>query len=103
MYVLDMLRERQQWLQWFLVEKKVKMMKAMDALTHNKREYERGIKNVESKNAEICSKIHEAQMELDDFRKTSKKETNSLKREMKVSKIKFDTELKVKNFMFYLR
>ena len=75
----------------------------MDALTHNKREYERGIKNVETQNAEICSKIHEAQMEIDDFRKTSKKETNSLKREMKVSKIKFDTELKVKNFMFYFR
>ena len=92
-----MLRERQQWMQWFLVEKKLKMMKAMDALGQNKREYERGIKNLETQNAEICSKIHEAQMELDHFRKTSRKETNASKREMKVSKIKIETEIKVKN------
>ena len=91
-----MLRERKQWLQWFLVEKKLKMMKAMDALSQNKREYERGIKNVETQNAEICSKIHEAQMELDNLRNTSRKETNAIKREMKVSKIKLETELKVK-------
>ena len=92
-----MLRERQQWIQWFLVEKKLKMMKAMDALGQNKREYERGIKNLETQNAEICSKIHEAQMELDHFRKTSRKETNASKREMKVSKIKIEAEIKVKN------
>lgn len=71
-------------------------MKAMDALSHNKREYERGIKNLETQNSECCSKIHEAQMQLEHFRKTSRKESNDLKREIKVSKIKIEAELKVK-------
>ena len=90
-----MLEERQKWLQWFLVEKKLKMMKATEALKHNQREYEKGIKELESQTADVCSKIHEAQMELDQFRKTSRKETNALKREIKTSKIKFEAELKV--------
>ena len=93
-----MLAERQKWLQWFLVEKKLKMMKAMESLKHNKREYERGIKNLEAQSADVCCEIHEAQMELDHFRKTSKKETYALKREMRVSKIQFEAEIKVKFF-----
>ena len=65
---------------WFMTEKTLKMMKAMEALEHNKKAYQKGIEKLKRQTVDTNYKISLAQSALDDFQKSSRKKKNDLKK-----------------------